>query len=430
MTSLDFYPPTLRPWLVRLIQWNAGWIARWLYWIDLEVAPEHLQHLINLKGDRILLLPNHPTFHDPVVMFMLSAKVKQPFYYMAAYETFDNPSTMFLISAGFKPLHRLAQSGYVTKGLRWLLQQLGMYSIRRGLADRPSIAQTLALLSQPDCHLVIFPEGGCSFQNDTVMPFRSGGIHMAFQALNKYAKTQETIPNLYVVPVSIKYHYTDETQPIIERSLHGLETHFGITPESGIQPDNYVRLRAIAERVLTSIEADYGLTLPNSLHQDWNDRIQLLKHRVIEACERQLSITSAPTDLIRERVYKIQHRLRTQTNTIDQQLDWSYSLVEKTMIRLLNFDAIYDGYVGTHPTPERFLDTLIRLEREVFNIDQPPPKGHRIAQVSVGNPYNLKDRLDEYQQERSATVDHVVAKVHAAVVQDLEVMSKVCQPDS
>jgi 1-acyl-sn-glycerol-3-phosphate acyltransferase len=419
MTASDFYPPKPWPWLIRLLQWNTPWMARHLYWITLHIAPQQLHTLNQLHRDRILLLPNHPTFHDPIVLFMLSAQLKQPFYFMAAHETFQTPSTMFLISAGFRPLQAIAHLSCINQTLRWFLQRLGMYSIRRGLADRPSIAQTLRLLTQPDCHLVIFPEGGCSFQNDTVMPFRVGAIQMAFQTLNKYDKAQEPIPNLYIIPVSIKYFYTDDPQPIIERSLQRLETHLQIQPD----PDPYQRLRNISENVLSSIEADYGMT--PDIHQTWNDRILALKNYLINTCEQHLSLSPAPNDLIRERVYRIQNHLRSHPdlsnpNPSNPDLSnpdqpWNPSWIEKTMGRLLNFDAIYDGYVGTKPTPERFLDTLIRLERHVFNIDQPPPKGRRTAHVVLGDPYNLADRLPDYQRDRAATIEQVNTEIHQIV---------------
>lgn len=419
MTSLhDFYPQRLTPWITRWMQRCAPMLARWIYWVDVVIPEAHLQRLKQLDGDRVLLLPNHPTFHDPIVIFLLSAKLGRAFYYMAAYETFQNPSTMFLIAAGVKPLHQLATSTRVIGGLRWLLQHLGMYSIRRGLADRASIAQTLTLLAEPDCHLVIFPEGGCSFQNDTVMPFRAGAVQMAFQTLNKYAKKGEEIPNLYIIPVSIKYHYTGDMQPVIERSLHRLEVKLGLKPTSLLSP--YDRLRAIAKAVLNTIERDYGLTTTDPPSHDLNARIQALKLHVIGSCEQQLALAPAAGDLIRERVYRIQHVLNTQADDLDQKLVWSFALVEKAMTRLLNFDAIYDSYVGENPTPERFLDTLIRLEREVFEIDQPPPKGHRIASLYLGESLNLKDVFADYQQNRGEVVDRVVADLRQTVQDNLD----------
>jgi hypothetical protein len=73
----------------------------------------------------------------------------------------------------------------------------------------------------------------------------------------------------------------------------------------------------------------------------------------------------------------------------------------------LNFDAIYDGYVAANPTLERFLDTLTRLEREIFNIDRPAPKGHRIAQVKAGSLLNLQDYFEPFQKAKSTTVSIV-----------------------
>ena len=423
MTRLhDFYPQKLTPAIVGWVQWCAAFLARWIYWVEIRVDKEQLQHLRQLNGERVLLLPNHPTFHDPIVMFLLSAKVKRAFYYMAAYETFANPSTMFLISAGFKPLHLLGESDCFKQLLRWMLQHLGMYSLRRGLADRASIAQTLTLLTEPDCHLVIFPEGGCSFQNDTVMPFRPGAVQIAFQALNKYAKKDREIPHLYAIPISIKYHYTEDMQPVIERSLHQLERKLGIAHESS--DSAYKRLRVLAEAVLTRIEKDYNLAPLNTPSQKLNDRIQALKLHVINSCEQQLSLTPAPGELIRERVYKIQHLINTQAEVAGQKLIWNLELVEKGMSRLLNFDAIYDGYVADEPTPERFLDTLIRLEREVFNIDQPPPKGYRTATIYLGETLNLKDALADYQHHRAETVERVVSKIHQTVQNNLVLAGK------
>jgi 1-acyl-sn-glycerol-3-phosphate acyltransferase len=65
---------------------------------------------------------------------------------------------------------------------------------------------------------VFFPEGGCSFQNDTVMPFRVGALQMAFHSLQQAIKQGEVPPDLYVAPVAIKYHYTSEKliDPVIK----------------------------------------------------------------------------------------------------------------------------------------------------------------------------------------------------------------------
>lgn len=322
-------------------------------------------------------------------MFLLSARVGQPFYYLAAHERFQG-----------------------LKG--WLYQRIGAYSVRRGLVDRASVKQTLALVSRPGSKLVIFPEGGCSFQNDTVMPFRSGAVQIGLQALAK----QNELSDLYAVPISIKYRYMGKMSVVIQKTLERLEK----ATDTKTEGDVYKRLRVIAEYVLVNCEQEYGLTSPYDL--TWNQRIARLKAQVLQQCEEQLALTSAMGEADRERVYRIRHVLQTRQSTLlpDGRDGWDVML--QATMRVLNFDAIYDGYVSEKPTPERFLDTLIRLEREVFKIDQPPPKGYRQAYLRIGKPINLKDYVADYRRDRAGTVDDVVQKLHHTVQRNLDVLSE------
>jgi 1-acyl-sn-glycerol-3-phosphate acyltransferase len=355
-----FYPPKLNPLLVRVFQIIAPFGARWFYKFELVVSSESLDKIKSLQHKTLLLTPNHPTFQDPIVMFVLSAKLKEAFYYLAAYELFQG-------------------------SLGWLLQRLGVYSIRRGLVDRPSITETLALLGDPECRLVVFPEGGCSFQNDTVMPFRAGTVQLAFKAIDKQVKQGEPLPDLYVVPVSIKYKYTQDMSKAIAQTLEGLEQALNLIPEANCSP--YQRLRLIAEQVIVKIEQDYGLSTSQTDQKSWEERIGRLRIKILENCEQQLGITTNPNEMLRERTYKLENVLKTkaeelesdetnsESNLLTTEPALNLDLIDKSVKRLLNFDAIYDGYVAENPTPERFLDTLIRLEREVFDIDKPKPKG-------------------------------------------------------
>lgn len=418
----DFYPPRLNPLLVRLMQRVAPILARWLYWVELDVRDVDLQQLKERQSDRYLLLPNHPTFQDPILLFLLSAKLKQFFYYLAAYETFDDPTAMFLISARCALLRVLAGFEGIERGLRVALQQLGLYSIRRGQIDRDSLKQTWKLLARSDCHLVIFPEGGCSHQNDTVRPFRNGAIHMAFQEMDRLRKHSGTLPHLYIFPVSLKYRYLQDMTGTIRLTLKRLERRLGLT--SGELIDEYERLRAIAQAVLANLEREYGLEGEGSDRDNWNERIEALRRYIIEECERQLGISSDSQERLRERVYRMQYLLRDKADELESDSTWKFDLLEKSMSRLLNFEAIYDGYVADNPTSERFLDTLVRLEREVFAIDQPPPKGYRRAYLRLGEPIDLKDYYDSYRQDRADTVEHLVSVVEQRVRANLDRLQK------
>jgi len=395
--SIDFYPPRRNVPFVRLIQTLTPMVACWGFQMDLEVEYESLNQLIALRNDRVLLLPNHPTFHDAIAIFLLSGRLGQAFYYLGAYEQLQSKLGRFF-------------------------QAIGCYSVRRGLADRPSIIQTMELLAQPGCHLVIFPEGGCSFQNDIVTPFRAGAVQLAFQAMNRMVKQGDAPPDLYAVPVSIKYRYTQDMTVAIEKLLTQLEQKLEMPTRLG----NYERLRAIAEKLLIQLEQEYGMKIDSTL--SWDHRIKTLKAYVLQSCEQQYGLTSAATDLDRERVYRVLNATLTKTGPLEfglpTDLPWSVEFVQRSIRRVLNFDAMYDGYVAENPTIERFMDTLTRLEREVFNIDQPFPKGHRLVTIKIGTPVNLKDSFAAFQTNKIATVDQMTQTIQRSVQSNLDLLNQ------
>ena len=180
----------------------------------------------------------------------------------------------------------------------------------------------------------------------------------------------------------------------------------------------YPRLRAIGESVLDRIEREYAIAPSHTDETNLNQRIETARSRIIADCEQKLGINSNAHLPLRERVYKIQFLLDSQSEPSPV----SVSLYKATM-RLLNFDALYDGYVAADPTVERFLDTLTRLERDVLDIDRPQPKGDRDVLLAIGDPINLKDYLSAYKQERTQTVAKLTQQIQDTVQQNLNVSS-------
>ena len=380
----SFFPPKPQPLLIRLVQSVSYLVLQQLYRCGLVVADDDVAKLRAIEEARVVYVCNHPTMEDGMVLFGLAARVGQLWYYIVARESFK---------------------GLQGKFLQWM----GCYSIRRGLGDRSSIAQTLSLLKHPQSRVVIFPEGGCSYQNDTVMSFRSGAIQMPLQVMAQLAK-KEPDTDLYIVPISLKYRYTEPMTAVIEQTLQGLEQKLDIVP-SDLQ-NFYQRLLAIAALVIDHIETEFGLV--STPEQDWNQRISQLRNHVITQCEQQLDLqpNGAP---IRERVYKIQALLEAEESTTAAEYDALYW----TTVRLLNFDAIYDGYVAANPTPERFLDTLMRLEREVYQIEHIQPKAHRQAIFRVGDPINLKHYVNDFRNDKTGTVSRLTEQLRTAVQENL-----------
>ncbi len=409
-----FYPPKQIPLMARLVQSISYVLARILYKAKLSVSEESVAKVRAIDSNtRMVLVCNHPTMEDGMTLFVLSARIGQLFHYVVAYEAFEGL-------------------------MGWFIQRLGCYSIRRGVGDRTSISQTLTLLKQPSCRLVIFPEGGCSYQNDTIMPFRPGAIQLPMSALAqiaKKAKSPEQTPDVFVVPVSLKYRYRQPMRQVIETTLSRLEEQLNIVSDINVDGNdkkrNYQRLRQVANQVILKIEREAGLESENELN--WNQRIDRLKQVFIEKCETALEIEPTLNMPMRERVYKVQALLDDSEPTEDEKAAHTELLgpdkitreeVFWDTVRLLNFDAVYDGYVAEAPTPERFLDTLTRLEREVFHLEHAQPKAPRKACFHIGDPINLKDYLDDYQRDRAATIDQLSDQLRNIMQRNLDRMSR------
>ena len=371
----QFFPPRLNPLQTRLIQSVFPLVSYWMYQLRIDIAAKDIEKAKKIADSRVIYMPNHSNLDDGIVIFLLSARLGQLFHYVVAHEAFKGK-------------------------LGDLLQSVGAYSIRRGMGDRSSIVQTLKLLQQPACKLVIFPEGGCSYQNDTVMPFRPGAIELAFKASSLLEKKTGNAPDFYLVPVSFKYRYTQEMYGAIAKSLRKLELALQIQPNTD---DLCLRLQKVGERILTDLENKYKIEKQHSCN-NCNSRITNLKQHLIQQCEQWLQIENNTNLPIRERTYKVRATIDDsgyKSNNISPELK---EKIAKITFSLLNFDAIYDGYVAENPIPERFIDTIDRLEREVFSIDRPRTKGKRKAVIKIGEPINVKFHRQSYTKDKFDTV--------------------------
>ena len=244
---LDFKPPEPSTAAIRLVRALIPLANRWyLKGLALDVDAESIAMLKAIHGHSALLAPNHPAHEDPVVMFLLSKRLSQPFYYMAAREVFDK-----------------GRFGTVRCKL---LQRVGAYSVVRGTVDRDAFRTTRKLLSGGDWPVVIFGEGEISRQNDTVMRFERGIVQMCFWALDDMEKAQVGKP-LHVVPVGIRYHYPRDMWNSIDAALARLERHI-LPPAERTPVERYDRLRRIGIAVFRTLASEYQYEIDEAV--SWN----------------------------------------------------------------------------------------------------------------------------------------------------------------
>ena len=300
------------------------------------------------------------------------------------------------------------------------MQRLGVYSVARGSVDRESFRTTRSLLTEGKHPLVVFAEGEISRQNDTVLPFESGVIQLCFWALDDMAKADAVKP-LYVVPIGIKYIYDEEMWDEIEEALTRLERE--ILPQgSPAAEDLYGRLRQIGAAIVSTLEREYKLKADEN--RSLNERIEQLREHILSQMEEFMGVTPQTTVLPKTRVralknlvdaeiYRETEEISAYERQIHEQRLEKFQEFYPDLNRLINFIAIYDGYVGENRSPERFLEVITRIEREVFGGSK--PRGPRIALMRFGTPKNLLDRYETYKQEKKQTVQDITLELETEV---------------
>jgi 1-acyl-sn-glycerol-3-phosphate acyltransferase len=367
--------------------------------VDYEA--EDLERVRALAPHRVLITPNHPTNDEPALLFHLSCAVGQPFFFLACREAFDPAFGLW---------------GHV-------IRRVGAFSVVRGTADRASFRATRELLARPGAKVVAFPEGEVYSQNDTLLPFHPGIFQLAFWALEDLRKAGDPSP-IFVLPVAIKYRFTQDMRPTLLASVERLERFNGLTAEPDDDP--YRRLRRVCVAMLRSVEREYRLPAPKDEDMDANltPRIDAAKEAILLRVATAAGVALPKGETLPERMRSLIHVIETVTREEPseatpydrelhrQQRERALPLL-RDLRRLSNYIALYDGYVREKPTPERMADTLQRLERESFGRSY--LSGPRRCRIRVGEPLDLGERYAGYQAAKRAEVARVTHDVEAAV---------------
>jgi 1-acyl-sn-glycerol-3-phosphate acyltransferase len=403
--TLDFKPPKpdrFVQWLFRLFllplinQYN-------LKGLSVEIDAASLQNLKALKGQRCLILSNHPSEWDPCVLFDVSRQLQENFFFVAAREVFD-----------------------YTYGLRgWLFQKLGVYSLVRGYNDRKSLKTSIDILAENRGRLVIFIEGEISNQNETLLPVEPGVIQLAFMALNdcykENGKNLDQLPSLYICPMGLFYNYNPVgIEAAMEQSIQHLEDALGINKHG----NHFDRILAIANAVLEGTAEQLGFDLP--IDSTLAKNVKLLSGFMLSKLERVINIE--PND-------SLSHldRIREIRNTIDKvlsnqehntpyakRLQAHQRSVLKNFYadlgRVVNFIAIHEGYLK--PDMPHYIEILRRLEKEVFG--QYRLVHPRKAIVTVAEPIDLKPHFEAFLADKKTTVTQLASTVEKQIYQSIK----------
>lgn len=398
MDTKDFKAPKPNRFAIAVAKAVVPFVNRWyLKGLTLDIDVASITCLKKIDGHPTVFAPNHAAHADPAVMFLLSKRLSQAFYYMTARETFGTGRFGTLRS--------------------FLMQRLGAYSIVRGTADRNAFRTTRQLLVNGDAPLVIFAEGEISRQNDTVMRFEKGMTQLCFWALADMRKAGSGKP-LYIVPLGIKYRYTHDMWDTIDTALTRLERKI-LPTEARTHIERYQRLRRIGVEILSTLMKEYHAHIAAG---PLDAQIQAMKEHILSHAEKIMGIHSDADVLTRIRtlknlvdaeVYRDVEQMTAYERQVHAQQLQKFQLFYPDLERLINFIAISDGYVAEEPSPERFLEVISRLEKEVFGSSK--MRGPRVAAIRAGEPKNLAECYETYSTEKKETVEKITLELETAV---------------
>jgi len=419
---LDFRPPRPNRFIQGMMKGVLPWVFKQLYHdLSVQMDAASFQNLQSIQGERCLILPNHPTEWDPGVLFEVAKRLHENFYFVAAREVFDFD-------------HGLCG---------WLFQRLGVYSLVRGSQDLKSLKTSIDILSRNKGRLVIFIEGEISNQNETLLPLEAGVIQLAFMALNDLYKHHEkqldNVPPLFLCPMGLHYVYhptgLDKT---IEESLLSLESATGCSPlnETHGLLSRYERFQQLSLKVLSRAGQQSGLAYdPN---QSIADNVYRLSDFMLGKLEGLINLPSDPGWSHLERIRQIRNVMDKILTQSEEEAHTPYEkrlfLHQKSILknfyadldRLVNFIAIYDGYLQPDMDAGRSVALIRRLEKEVF--------GHvrlahpRTVHITVPPPIDLNSYFPAFLANKRDTIASLSNTIEQQIYQAIFNLSQAKRP--
>lgn len=339
------------------------------------------------KNSGLIFAVNHSDEMDIRMCMEFARRSKRRFTYMVNSEAFEE----FFGIAG------------------WFLQRLGCFSVERGGKDTEAIQYAKDVVKKEDESLVIFPEGEIYYVNDLVQPFKTGVVHIGLQALSEIRQAYPD-RDVYLLPVAIKYRYRKTIESALSKRIDRIEKKLLMNS----------RYLSFQQRLISIIENLSKSKIKIDIVQDNSEELEKLNNQIEEIRSAILAKVESKYDQtpndhkikLMSRAQKIIFFLREQlkkkklfTPETRKQIKEDIKSIKDT----IQMAAWQPSYIEIDPSEERLAETVMKLEREVFQKKRPQPLGKRDVFMSIGTPINLTEYIDLYKNEPSL-ISHQLAK--------------------
>lgn len=345
-------------------------------------------------GDRLVLMPNHPTHADASIMLEASRRAGLTTQMMAAYDVFLR-----------------------SKLDAFIMQRLGAFSVDREGSDPRAMKTALGVLERGKHALVVFPEGNVYLENDRVTPFSEGA---AFLALRAAHQLKERGHRVLAVPVSIKATHLTDCKALVVDRLNKLAEAVEVELPSDATPVEVMRLIGVS--LLHRNLKLRGLDTPEA--DDFHALINHAGGVVMDKLEAKLDITPKADTSLKERVRKARqviHEVRTDPGRVADHAA-AATWADEAMLAL-RLDSYSDSYAALHPTLDRIEETSEKLAEDLHR-EMMPPMTDRAAYVRFNEPIPLCEYVAEKRAGRKQ-VRELTARCESTVQRGIDLLNEV-----
>jgi 1-acyl-sn-glycerol-3-phosphate acyltransferase len=327
-------------------------------------------------GHGILLTPNHCRPCDPMVVYPLGLAVGAPVHIMASW-------------------HLFMQSRFQ----RWLLRQVGAFSVYREGMDREALKCAVQILSTARRPLVLFPEGFISRSNDRLNHLMEGTTFIARNAAKQRAD-QKAPGKVVVHPVAIRYFFLGEIAATIQPVLEDIERRLSWRPRSTDAIED--RIARVGEALLTLKELEYfGAPQTGEIMA----RAAGLIDHILVPLEQEWLKGRRETDIIGRikalRAALLPDMIADKIDEPERARRWQ-QLADIYLAQQIS--SYPPGYFTPAPTPERLLETVERFEEDLTDAVRVHQPMH--VAVEVGEAIDVPPGRD-----RGSHTDSLMAQV-------------------
>lgn len=389
----DFKPPKNNRFFEWLGRTGLPWVLWWNNYEGISISRADIEKIRALGNERVIICSNHSHRHDPIFLFALAQILREQFNFIAAREIFD-----------WWPF---GAHGYC-------IQRVGAYSITRGTIDRASLSMSKQLIVEGKRKLVVFPECEISGSDDRLLPIEPGLGGLFLKSMEAVQEEHSGAP-VYVLPIGLKYRYTQDITPALHNSLTRIENELNI--DNGHLP-LAERFNLAVREWISVIAAEFRMG-----HADWAKTESIADFDSIIAGLIQHVADCLNTKVDGKDAPQAVHALRNRLNEIRKQPDYVspyrkqlhaereqyFARFEKLFTTIIRVAALREFRILSGVSQENLAGGIDLLEREIFG--KATQKGQRIVYFKVGDAINLTDRFEAYKKNKRTQVDWLTGEL-------------------